>query len=52
LQKIPYMLVIGGREAESGAVGVRHRSKGDQGAKPLADFLAALRTEVDTHAIQ
>jgi len=35
LQKIPYMLVVGPKEAESGTVSVRHRSKGDQGAKPL-----------------
>ncbi|HUK31817.1 MAG TPA: threonine--tRNA ligase, partial [Candidatus Acidoferrum sp.] len=52
MQKIPYMLVVGAREAEAGTVGVRHRTKGDQGAKPLADFIAALHTEVDTHAIE
>ena len=40
LQKIPYMLIIGAREAEAGTVAVRHRKKGDQGAKPLDDFLA------------
>ncbi|MFZ0818857.1 MAG: threonine--tRNA ligase [Candidatus Acidiferrales bacterium] len=51
LQKIPYMLVVGAKEAESGAVAVRHRTKGDQGAKPLADFLAALKQEVNTRAI-
>ena len=51
LQKIPYMLVVGGKEAESGAVAVRHRTRGDEGAKPLADFLAALKQEVDTRAI-
>ncbi|HXQ98133.1 MAG TPA: threonine--tRNA ligase [Candidatus Limnocylindrales bacterium] len=50
LQKIPYMLVVGGREAEAGTVGVRHRSKGDQGAKPLGEFIAALKTEVDSRA--
>jgi threonyl-tRNA synthetase len=50
LQKIPYMLVVGGREAEAGTVGVRHRSKGDQGAKPLAEFIAALKDEVDSRA--
>src|ERR1700721_682930 len=35
LQKIPYMLIVGGKEAEAGAVSVRHRSKGDLGPKPL-----------------
>jgi threonyl-tRNA synthetase len=50
MQKIPYMLVVGAREAEAGAVGVRHRTKGDQGAKPLDEFIAALRGEVDSRA--
>jgi len=40
LQKIPYMLVVGGREAEAGTVSVRNRKRGDQGVKPLDAFLA------------
>ncbi|MBM3746683.1 MAG: threonine--tRNA ligase [Acidobacteria bacterium] len=40
LQKIPYMLVVGGREAEAGTVSVRNRKHGDQGVKPLDAFLA------------
>src|SRR5580704_11559801 len=51
LQKIPYMLVVGGKEAEAGTVSVRHRSKGDLGPKPLAEFLASLQTEIDTRTI-
>src|SRR6185312_13413300 len=47
LQKIPYMLVIGDREAQSGQVAVRHRKHGDQGAKPLAGFIAGLRKQVE-----
>ena len=35
MQKIPYMLIIGGKEAEAGTVSVRHRSKGDLGPRPL-----------------
>jgi threonyl-tRNA synthetase len=50
MQKIPYMLVVGGREAEAGTVGVRHRTKGDQGAKPLDEFISTLRKEVDERA--
>ena len=46
------MLVVGGKEAEAGSVSVRHRSKGDLGPRPLADFLAALRAEVDTRAAE
>ncbi|HEY6344678.1 MAG TPA: threonine--tRNA ligase [Bryobacteraceae bacterium] len=47
LQKIPYMLVVGDREAESGAVSVRHRKHGDMGARPVEQFLADLRGTVD-----
>jgi threonyl-tRNA synthetase len=39
LQKIPYMLVVGAREAASGTVAVRNRKHGDQGAKSLEAFL-------------
>jgi len=48
LQKIPYMLVIGGREAEAGTVAVRHRKRGDLGAKPLDDFIAETRSLIDS----
>ena len=43
LQKIPYMLIIGGKEAEAGTVSVRHRAKGDLGPRPLDQFIADLR---------
>jgi threonyl-tRNA synthetase len=39
LQKVPYMLVVGDREAESETVSVRHRKHADMGAKPLAQFI-------------
>ena len=42
LQKVPYMLVIGDREVAEGAVSVRSRSKGDLGARPLAEFVEAV----------
>jgi threonyl-tRNA synthetase len=51
LQKVPYMLVIGGKEAEAGTVSVRHRSKGDLGPRPLEQFSADLRAEVDSKII-
>src|ERR1700681_310683 len=50
LQKIPYMLVVGPKEAEAGTVSVRHRSKGDLGPKPLADLVESLRQESDSRA--
>ncbi|MGK7345477.1 MAG: threonine--tRNA ligase [Candidatus Nitrospinota bacterium M3_3B_026] len=43
LQKIPYMLVAGPREAENGTVSVRLRSGVDLGAMSLEDFLSGLR---------
>jgi threonyl-tRNA synthetase len=51
LQKIPYMLVVGAKEAEAGTASVRHRSKGDLGPKPLADVVAALQEEVASRAL-
>jgi threonyl-tRNA synthetase len=46
LQKIPYMLVIGDREAAESAVSVRHRAAGDLGAQSLDSFLAVARQEI------
>lgn len=46
LEKIPYMLVIGQKEAEANSVAVRHRSKGDLGVKPVEEFLELITTEV------
>jgi threonyl-tRNA synthetase len=48
LQKVPYMLVVGDREAESGAVSVRHRKHGDLGAKPLEQFVEEVTQLVAT----
>jgi threonyl-tRNA synthetase len=50
LQKIPYMLVVGDREQESGKVAVRNRKLGDLGAQPVADFIAAVRKLIDDKA--
>ncbi len=46
LQKIPYMLVIGDKEAESGTVSVRRRSEGDIGTMAVDDFLARALLEI------
>jgi threonyl-tRNA synthetase len=46
LQRVPYMLVIGDREAADGTVAVRSRSGGDQGARPVTEFVAAAVDEV------
>jgi threonyl-tRNA synthetase len=51
MQKIPYMAVVGGKEAEARTVSVRHHGKGDLGPQPLTEFLAKLRAEVESRAI-
>src|SRR6185295_16800834 len=45
LQKIPYMLVVGDKEAAEGTVAVRTRAGGDQGARPVAAFIEAAKNE-------
>ena len=52
LDKLPYMLVVGQKEAEEGTVSVRSRFSGDEGSKPLADFIAAIKKEIDTKEIR
>ena len=51
VQKIPYMLVVGDREAEANAVAVRLRSGDDLGAMPLDDIQARMLEEVTTRAL-
>ena len=48
LQKIPYMLVVGDREASEGTVSVRSRTGGDLGARPVAGFARAALEEVES----
>jgi len=52
LMKVPYMLVIGDKEVESGAVAVRLRSGKDLGAMPLADFVAYVEKAVSEKALE
>lgn len=51
LKKIPYMLVIGDREAESGQVSVRTRAGVDLGAMSLTDFVARISDEINNKEI-
>jgi threonyl-tRNA synthetase len=51
LQKIPYMLVTGDREAAEGAVSVRSRSAGDLGTRPLEAFVADALEEIRTKRV-
>ena len=50
LRKIPYMGVVGDREAESGSVAVRRHGHGDQGTVALDELIAALRDEIAARA--
>jgi threonyl-tRNA synthetase len=51
LQKVPYMLVCGDREAEAGTVSVRHRKHADMGVKPVDDFIADLKSAIDLKVV-
>jgi len=50
LQKVPYMLVIGDREAQTDQVSVRNRKHGDQGAQSVDQFLAGIQNLIETKA--
>ncbi|MBQ1357805.1 MAG: threonine--tRNA ligase [Oscillospiraceae bacterium] len=51
LQKIPYMLVVGDKEAESGTVSLRSRKAGDEGSLPLGEFISRIREEIDSRSL-
>jgi threonyl-tRNA synthetase len=52
VEKLPAMLVVGQKEAESGQVSYRDRLEGDKGAMPLAAAVAALRAESEDRTIR
>jgi threonyl-tRNA synthetase len=45
--KIPYMLIVGDRDIQAGNVSVRQREKGDLGPRPVEEFLADLKAEIE-----
>ena len=47
LQKIPYMLIVGDKEIEANAVGVRSRKDGDIGQIPTSEFIQKIKNEID-----
>lgn len=47
LAKVPYMLVVGDKEAESGTVSVRRHGEGDDGSLTIEDLIARLRGEIE-----
>ena len=50
LQKVPYMLVVGDREAQDGTVSVRNRKHGDQGVKQFDEFLSDINKLIESKA--
>ena len=51
-EKIPYMLVVGGKDKEAGTVSVRHRSEGDLGAVPVDEFANSVMEEIRAKSIK
>ncbi|HWA25867.1 MAG TPA: threonine--tRNA ligase [Lacunisphaera sp.] len=51
IDKVPYVLVLGQKEAEAQSVSVRSRAKGDEGVHKVDDVLARFKTEVTTRAL-
>ncbi|MBN2720027.1 MAG: threonine--tRNA ligase [Proteobacteria bacterium] len=47
LEKVPYMLIVGDKEADTGSVSVRHREDGDRGSLPLDQFINGVRGEME-----
>ena len=52
LDKLPYMLVVGAQEEEEGTVSVRSRYEGNEGSKPLSDFIEQICKEIRTKEIR
>ena len=52
LARVPYILVVGEKEQETGAVSVRSRFLGDEGQKPLEQFINDICEEIRTKAIR
>ncbi|MBS1614180.1 MAG: threonine--tRNA ligase, partial [Bacteroidetes bacterium] len=49
LRKVPYMLVVGEKEAADKAVAIRRQGQGDQGTKPVAEFEAQILQEISEY---
>ncbi|HEY1764725.1 MAG TPA: threonine--tRNA ligase [Opitutaceae bacterium] len=51
VEKVPYTLVLGGKEAEAGTASVRSRSRGDEGAVAFDAFLGRIQEEIRSRAL-
>ncbi len=52
LQKVPYMIVVGQKEAENGVIAVRSRFAGDEGQKEIGAFIAELKEEIASRVMR
>ena len=52
LEKIPYMLVVGEKEQADKTVSVRSRFAGDEGVKPISEFIEQISEEIRTKEIR
>ena len=52
MEKVPYMLVIGNKEMEDNAVGVRSHKDGDIGAMSFEDFKSKIKYEIDNFVVE
>ena len=51
MEKVPYILVIGNKEIEANAVGVRERKQGDLGQIKVEDFIARIKDEIKNYSL-
>ena len=52
LQKLPFILIMGDKEAATDSVSVRVRAKGDEGSVTIADFLTRANQLVTNHSME
>jgi threonyl-tRNA synthetase len=51
MEKVPYILVIGDKEIEANAVGVRARKDGDIGQMKVEDFISKIKEEIKNYSL-
>ena len=52
LQKVPYMIILGDKEVENQTISVRHRTRGDLGARSVQDFVDELLPLITSRAVE
>jgi threonyl-tRNA synthetase len=52
LDKVPYMLILGQKEADANTVAVRHRTEGDFGEVDITEFISEINAEIETKGSQ